>query len=606
MSQATTLLRVLATRASRSLRFAAAGATLALTAAVPAQAQDDPPGRVGRLVELHGSVSRFDHEDGQWTEAERNRPLTAGDRLSTAAAARVELRVGSTVLRLGGASELEVLRLDDERLVFQLHSGMLALRVRSREVASEIEVVTDEARLRPTRSGHYRFDRIDDTTHAGSWRGELRLLDADNLSVAAGQRVELYRQGRSRELRHAWSGMPEDAFASWVDRDDRRDERTASTRHVSPEMTGAEDLDRHGSWDRHAEYGAIWFPYEVRAGWAPYRYGHWAWVRPWGWTWVDEARWGFAPFHYGRWVHWRDRWGWVPGTYVARPVYAPALVAWVGGPQWGVSVNIGAPAVGWVPLAPREAFVPYYRSTPVYVERLNPHLRVHSNPQPYPRPGQRPQQQVPTGPIAYGNQGVPGGITVVPRDVLSRREPVGRAVVIAPQLQHALATDAPPAPPGHGRLPTVRVAPPADRHAAPREGHSPPEVRVLPPQVHLPSAPGPVSSGQVPQAHAVPAPASPPSQPAYRREREERGDSRSVRPMPQTAPAPAATPVPAPVPRVAPAVGRPPAAATAPPAAAGPTPPVAARPRPEAARQEEGDERKRIPAQRTRDREAVR
>ena len=107
----------------------------------------------------------------------------------------------------------------------------------------------------------------------------------------------------------------------------------------------------------------------------------WVWVRPWGWTWVDEAPWGFAPFHYGRWVHWGGRWGWWPGAYVARPVFAPALVAWVGSSNWGVSVNVGGPAIGWVPLAPREVYVPWYRTTPRYVDRVNRHP---------PPPGHRP------------------------------------------------------------------------------------------------------------------------------------------------------------------------------------------------------------------------
>ena len=115
----------------------------------------------------------------------------------------------------------------------------------------------------------------------------------------------------------------------------------------------------------------------------------WVWVRPWGWTWVDEAPWGFAPFHYGRWVHWGGRWGWWPGAYVARPVFAPALVAWVGSSNWGVSVNVGGPAIGWVPLAPREVYVPWYRTTPRYVDRVNRHP---------PPPGHRPGPDRPDRP----------------------------------------------------------------------------------------------------------------------------------------------------------------------------------------------------------------
>ena len=430
------------------------GLGLALAATL-GHAQDDPPGRVGRLAELNGSVFWWDAETGQWADAERNRPLTSGDRISTAASGRAEVRIGSTVLRLSNNTELEVLRLNDERMAFQLHSGSVALRVRSREVATEIELVTAEARLLPQRAGLYRVDRDDDTTLAGSWRGELRVGDAEGLPVGAGQRVELVRDGRSSSgaLRRTWSAMPRDGFAEWVNGEDQREERFATTRFVSPEMTGAEELDRHGRWEQHPEFGALWVPTTVVAEWAPYRYGRWAWVSPWGWTWVDDAPWGFAPFHYGRWVSWQGRWGWVPGAYVQRPVYAPALVAWVGGGGgFGVTVRIGGPTVGWVPLAPREVYRPQYRSSPVYVERVNPTppYRWH-----------HPPGQVPAGPVMYGNQGVPNGVTVVPSDVLMRRQPVARGVVEMPRDRgpQPIANMAPPPRPNFGAGASTALAP---------------------------------------------------------------------------------------------------------------------------------------------------
>src|SRR4029453_15692065 len=76
-------------------------------------------------------------------------------------------------------------------------------------------------------------------------------------------------------------------------------------------------------------------------GWAPYRSGQWRWVRPWGWTWVDQAPWGYAPFHYGRWVTIGNRWCWWPGGYYARPIWAPALVGFVGGSNLSVWVGFG-------------------------------------------------------------------------------------------------------------------------------------------------------------------------------------------------------------------------------------------------------------------------
>ncbi len=539
--------------------------SLLWAAGMPARAtvrdgETDPPARVGRIVELQGNVSRYDQEEGQWSDAERNRPLTTGDRLSTAGGARVELRVGSTSLRLGGGTELEVVRLDDERLIFQLHSGSLAVRVRSREKAAEVDIVTREARLLPLRAGHYRIDRIDDTTYAASWSGDLRVADADRLTASNGQRLEL-RRDSGGALRHVWRGLPNDAFASWAMADDQRDERTASSRYISPEMTGAEDLDRWGTWDRHPEHGAIWYPRDVDAGWAPYRHGRWVWVRPWGWTWVDEARWGFAPFHYGRWVHWRDRWCWAPGTYVQRPVYAPAMVAWVGGPSVSVSVHIGGPPVAWVPLAPRERYVPYYRATPVYIDRVNVNPRFQ-------QPGQ--PQTVPGAPVAYTNQGVPGGVTAVPRDVLVRREPVARAVVSVPDMQRAPAMAAPAAPVSRVQVaPTLSTVPTAPTAPTVSTAPTAPAGRVATPRDMAPD------DGRPGQAGRRAEPAAVDSAPRERERRDPRegrdrtdgrgsgGDVRPIRPVPSGQPAPAVPPAAVAQPRV-----------PSPPApAAGPTPP---------------------------------
>jgi hypothetical protein len=605
------------------MRMAGLLVSVAAFAAGSAWAQDDPPGRVGRLAEMQGQVWWYDPEDGQWTEAQRNRPLTGGDRISTAPEARVELRIGSTVLRLGAVTELEVLQLDDERMRFQLHSGSLALSVRSREVAEEIELVTAEAWLRPWRSGHYRLDRLGDTSHAGSWRGTLRIDEAGGFEIDTGQRVELWREGGARELRHAWGTLPDDDFAAWVVAADLQDERSAAMRYVSPEMTGAEDLERYGRWDSHPEYGQLWYPYVVPAGWAPYRHGRWAWVRPWGWTWVDDARWGFAPFHYGRWVHWRGRWGWWPGSYVARPVYAPALVGWVGGSNWGVSVNIGGPAIGWVPLAPREVFVPWYRHTPVYVDRINrrPHV-----------PGRKPVPQLPTGPARYGNQGAPGAVTVVPRDVLVRRQPVSPAVVdtpvagaprrpwvgVVPPSAPAPRTDggAPrPGPPrsawrDEGQAREPRSGRPPVESRAPRDGVQPgtspprqPGSPAMPPRDAGRAAPPPIFGNEVApsperrrepevatdrQTGREPSPDRPrgrEASPDRRRDRAEPADAPS-RPQPPLMsvpmPSPAATGTAQPAPAApAPAAATPPAAAALPtPATSAPAPAATAPRRP--------------------------
>jgi hypothetical protein len=182
-------------------------------------------------------------------------------------------------------------------------------------------------------------------------------------------------------------------------------------------MTGAEDLDEYGHWNYAADYGPVWTPVGVAPGWAPYRFGHWVWVAPWGWTWVENEPWGFAPFHYGRWAFIGGGWGWVPGPVLVRPVYAPALVAFVGGGGFGIGVG----PVGWFPLGPREVFVPWYHTSRVYVNNVNiTNTRVTVT-------------QVNTvyggAHIAYANQHVANAVTAVSHETFVNARPVAQGMV---------------------------------------------------------------------------------------------------------------------------------------------------------------------------------
>lgn len=335
----------------------------------------DPPGRVGRLAEATGPVWLFSPGAPDWVAAPINRPLTSGERLSTDPGVRAVVRIGSTALRIDGGTELEFSALDDERIVLQLHAGSLAVSVRSADKLEELDLRTAEGRLLLQRPGRYRLDRADSATSVTVHAGQALFEGAGAAqTVFPRQRADFWMDPRLGErLQYALTDPLRDAFTGWVASRDLADERGPGSRFVSPEMTGAEDLDRHGRWEEHPEHGALWMPApsSLPPGWAPYRFGQWAWVHPWGWTWIDEAPWGFAPFHYGRWMRWREGWAWAPGRWVARPVYAPALVAWVGGGSVSVGVQIGGPAVGWFPLAPREVYVPWYGVSPRYVQSVN-------------------------------------------------------------------------------------------------------------------------------------------------------------------------------------------------------------------------------------------
>lgn len=345
-------------------------ALLACTLATSAFAQADPPGRIGRIAVLSGTVNLYNPTTGESFSAPRNQPLTSGDILSTEPDARTEIQIGSMSVRLDGATSLQLVQIDDAQVRLYLDRGRAIAKLDSRETLDDFSLETRDGRFTARNTGIYRVDTDESHTTGTAYYGALRFDGRDgDLDIGAGQSA---RFTNGFQTRHGLSNAIQDDFTRWSAARDQRLAAGNSSRYVSPEMTGATDLDDYGQWSETPEYGAIWFPRSVAADWAPYRSGHWAWVAPWGWTWVGHEPWGFAPFHYGRWVRHHGIWGWVPGARLARPVYAPALVAWTSAPGIHISISSGrAPTVGWFPLAPREVYVPIYRSSEHHVRRVN-------------------------------------------------------------------------------------------------------------------------------------------------------------------------------------------------------------------------------------------
>ena len=402
------------------------------------------PARVGRLVEVQGVVWLYDRDEGSWTQARHNRPLTSGDRLSTERGSRAELRIGSSTLRLGSDTELSLTELDDRAISVDLSRGSLAVRVTTAEVLQQIVIRTAHGRFVPRATGHYRIDTSAESSHASAWRGTLQFEGRDSgLAVAGGQRAELWQQGQQGQpasTHYRWLALERDAFADWVARDDTDPDRSESVRHVAAEMTGWEDLDRHGRWQTHPELGSVWFPSSVASSWEPYRDGRWQWVSPWGWTWIDAAPWGFAPFHYGRWVRWGGRWCWVPGARGVRPHYAPALVQWTPAPHSGGGHRPPPPTV-WQPLAPHEPYRPHQHGVPAF----GPGVVAVPPAPPAPHGPWRGEGNVPAVPRVHGR--ADADPPTVPRG--ERRGDAGAPP--PPRGQGRGDSDVPAAPRGQGR-----------------------------------------------------------------------------------------------------------------------------------------------------------
>jgi hypothetical protein len=287
-------------------------------------ASEAPSGRVGRLSLVSGNVSVRTSE--KWLDAEVNLPLATGASVRTGSEAQAEVEIGVNTIELAPESEMEIAKLEDRAIQVAVVRGRIGVDLHRLDDGDSVEVDVSGECVPLLQSGHYDIDT-----------GSGRVM-----------------------------GSTEDA------RSDLNESRLAAAYFVSPYMTGFAELDAAGTWESTAENDIVWIPTGLPADWAPYRDGHWRWIVPWGWTWIDNQPWGFVTSHYGRWAFVGEHWGWVPGTIGVHPVYVPAVVAFLGTAGVGLSVagNIG-PAVGWFPLAPGEVYWPSYTRDIDYVRNLN-------------------------------------------------------------------------------------------------------------------------------------------------------------------------------------------------------------------------------------------
>jgi len=544
----------------------------------------DPPARVARLANIGGAVSFSPAGEDEWAYATPNRPLITGDRVWADAGARAELQIGSLAVRLASQTSVTILNLDDRVAQFQLAQGALNVRVRRIDPGQTIEIDTPLLAFSLRRPGDYRID-VDPASAATT------------VAVRSGE-GEVYGEGAAYAIsarqwyRFADSGLrdyqydalpPPDAFDNWARDRDRREDNPVAARYVSPDVIGYSDLDDYGTWSVVEGYGNVWVPTSVASDWAPYHQGHWTWIEPWGWTWVDDAPWGFAPFHYGRWAYARERWCWVPGPVRAQAVYAPALVAFVGGNNFRISVGAGEPSrgVAWFPLAPGEVYRPGYRVSRNYFTNVNVSNTNVTNTyvtNVYNRPD--------AANTVYRNREQRGGLTAVPAAAFVQSRPVAQSAVPVSREMAAAAPVTPVASFAPVRASVIGggAAPGARAGGAPAGGGAP--------------AAGPGTVSRPPTAtiqRPVIARVAPPPPPAPFSAREAtlaKDPGRPADPATFVAPRPAATaaaPAP-PVKVVAPAApGTPPPAPTisrsrtnVPPTAAGGAPPAAAGPPPTA------------------------
>ncbi len=424
-------------RPALALGLALAVVLCILPAAAATADEGDPPTRVARLAYAEGAVSLQPAGTDEWVAAPLNRPLTTGDSLWSDVDGRAELQLDGSVLRVAAGTSMAFLNLDDHVTQIQLSSGTLLVRVRRLDDSETYEIDTPNLAFTILRPGLYRLsvDAAGNTTAIGVRAGQGEVTGAGSAYPVYANEYDTFSGSDGLAEVTRTYGPDQDAFEAWSAGRDQRWQHSGAARYVSADIVGVDDLDDAGSWNSTPEYGTVWFPRGVAPDWAPYHSGYWAYVAPWGYTWVDEQPWGFAPFHYGRWIFVRGAWGWVPappqadGTAYVRPVYAPALVAWVG---------IGA-GVAWFALGPREVYVPSYAVSRNYVDQVNVsntsvnttivnntyNTTIINN------------KTVNVTNVTYVNRAAPGAVTVITAHAFTSAQPVARNVVLVDT--HSLA-----------------------------------------------------------------------------------------------------------------------------------------------------------------------
>jgi FecR protein len=326
------------------------------------QEPPDQPGQpVARLSVISGDASVRRGDSGDWVAAILNAPLMAGDSISIAPGGSAEMQLdNANFVRIGGDSEIRISQMENGRNQIQVSKGIVTWRV-LRDSNAQSEISTPAVAVRPLRLAAVRAEvSADGSTRIIVRRGEAEVATPRGTEQIREGNMMLVRGNSSEPEYQVVSAPARDGWDNWNDQRDNYLERSQSARYVSPDVYGAEDLDQYGRWDYDPAYGNVWTP-AVADTWAPYRNGQWVWEDFYGWTWVDSDPWGWAPFHYGSWYYRTGLgWSWFPGARYGHYWWRPAMVGFFGFGGGGVGVGFGFGNVGWVPLAPFEAFHPWY------------------------------------------------------------------------------------------------------------------------------------------------------------------------------------------------------------------------------------------------------
>lgn len=374
-----------------------------LNRAAEAVVDDEVPdvtARVARISFIRGDVQirRPGMED--WERANVNLPIVEGDEIATDANARFEIQFNSsTYMRVAENAYVKIIGLKDEGIAVSLPQGSVSVRIHDIEGDKTFfEIDAPKTTVAVQRAGLYRVDagqkEASEVRVSVSEDGEARVYsESSGFTLKNGRSARIFIDGdNAGESEIADASAFRDDFDSWIADREAIIEKSLKDayygKYYDRDIYGAEDLNDHGEWVHTTDYGYIWRPYQssigVYADWSPYRYGHWRWIPPYGWTWVNDEPWGWATYHHGRWFYLNGRWCWSPYGYYRgrRSWWRPALV----------SITIINNNVCWWPLSYHHRYRNYNRRHRRDRRDRDDRARNYpprTGPSPTPTPGER-------------------------------------------------------------------------------------------------------------------------------------------------------------------------------------------------------------------------
>jgi hypothetical protein len=369
-----------------------AGTPLRAAENAPEQSPPATPA-VARISVIEGGTMVVQRGDSKkQVSGAVNAPLLPGDFITTGPGTRAEVQFdGFTMLRLSENVQARIVSDDARSHRIQVASGTVIVAVVHEESAvTTIDSPSVTVRVHKPADVRISVDAGGATSVTARTGTATLETPLENYALESGTTyVATGSASNPLVIKNEEIGF--DAFDGFnAQRDKTLYAAIDTDANVPPGIAGYDNLNSYGRWVSVQPYGQVWVPNGVGSDWVPYRDGQWTWNAQYGWTWVSSEAWGWVPYHYGRWFYQNGiGWCWDPPAVESAPDWAPALVGFFGygNDEGGAGFSSGYGAFGWVPLAPDEAFYPWYGYNPGFSP---PPVPYYPPAQPNPRPSHLP------------------------------------------------------------------------------------------------------------------------------------------------------------------------------------------------------------------------